>query len=414
MARLALQVGVSASASWLLAMIGFYLAVPFIDLPLFGLSLSAPLFALLVMEWALTPGREPLCSRWTTLAILYWAGSGASLAVAIWTGQLAAIGSSELLLLLRCGYWCLVLIVVAALVADSKKPERIAASLALGVAAVSLLRLVEAVALGAADGPRTHWLSANDYGMSFSTFMPFLLWQAVEEKGARRWLAMALFPLALAALALNGSRSSWAGALLGGLVFLALLLLSRGLGATRLLWPVAAGGLTLVLFAAVPRLGTGPANRWSSLSRLASDKPLQTRMVLVEKGLLLFESRPLFGVGLGRFAAEWAALDSSRTPWASAEEINSRSPHNAYIKVLAETGVAGTLPLIALLAALFLSGFPASIALARSGETWGLAVMASMAGMCLHLTALSGLTNTAPWFIFGLAAAVSERSRKRR
>jgi len=37
-----------------------------------------------------------------------------------------------------------------------------------------------------------------------------------------------------------------------------------------------------------------------------------------------------------------------------------------------------------------------------------------MAGMCLHLATLSGMTNTAPWFIFGLVAAVSERSRRRR
>jgi O-antigen ligase len=395
-------------------MIGFYLAVPVVDLALFGLSLSAPLFALLVMEWALHPTGKVLRSRWMILVILYWAGAASSLAVAVWTGRPAAIGSSELLLLVRCGYWCLVLIVVASMVSAIKAPERITACLALGVLAVSLLRLVEAFALGETDAAPTHWLSPNDYGMSFSTFTPFLLWQAVAERGARRWFAITLFPLVLAALALNGSRSSWAGALLGGLVFLALLLLSRPLGAVRLLWPVAAGGLALVLLAAVPSLGTALAQRWDTLSRLPSDKPFQTRLVLAEKGLRLFESRPLFGVGLGRFTAERADLDSSRTPWASAGEINSRSPHNAYVKVLAETGMAGTLPLVALLAVLIITGFPASIALARSGETWGLAVMASMAGMCLHLGTLSGLTNTAPWFIFGLAAAVTERSRGRR
>jgi O-antigen ligase len=395
-------------------MIGFYLAAPFVDLPLLGLSLSAPLFALLVIEWALTPGGQPLGSRWVTLAILCWSGAAASLAVGVWTGQLGTIGSSELILLVRWGYWCLVLVVVGSLVGNIQDPQRITASLALGVSAAALLRLAEAFALGVIDGARTHWLSPNDYGMSFSTFTPFLLWQAVAGRGAQRWLAIASVPLALAALALNGSRSSWAGALIGGLVFLTLLLLSGRLRATRLLWPVAAGGLALVLFAVVPSLGTGLANRWDTLARLENDKPFQTRLVLVEKGLLLFESRPLFGVGLGRFASERATLDSSRTPWAAADDINSRSPHNAYIKVLAETGVAGALPLIALLAALFGSGFPASIALARTGETWGLAVMASMAGMCLHLTTLSGLTNTAPWFIFGLAAAVTERSGRRR
>ena len=364
------------------------------------------------MEWALSPTGRPLRSRWVILVILYWGGAAASLAVAVWTGQLAAIGSSELLLLIRYGYWCLVLIVVASMVSAIIEPERIATSLVLGVLAVSLLRLVEAFALGETDSAQTRWLSPNDYGMSFSTFTPFLLWQAVAERGARRWFAIASVPLVLAALALNGSRSSWAGALLGGLVFLALLLLSRRLGAVRLLWPVAAGGLALALLAAVPSVGL--ANRWNTLSQLQSDKPFQTRLVLVEKGLLLFESRPLFGVGLGRFTAERADMDSSRTPWASVEQINSRSPHNAYVKVLAETGMAGTLPLVALLSILIITGIPASIALARSGETWGLAVMASMAGMCLHLGTLSGLTNTAPWFIFGLAAAVTERSRRRR
>lgn len=412
MARLTCRRGVSGSATWLLAMIGFYLAVPVADLPLVGLSLSAPLFALLVLEWALTPGVEPLGARWVLLAILCWAGAAGSLAVAVWTGQLGGIGSGEMLLLFRWGYWCLVLIVAGSLVAGTKDPQPILMSLALGVSAAALLRLVEA--LWETDLTRTHWLSPNDYGMSFSTFTPFLLWQAVAARGPRRWLASASLPLVLAALALNGSRSSWAGTAAGGFVLLALLLLSGRAGAVRRLWPAAAAGLALVLFAAVPSLGAGLAKRWSTLYRLESDKPFQTRLALVDKGVLLFQSRPLFGVGLGRFTAERAELDSSRTPWASSEQINSRSPHNAYIKVLAETGLAGTLPLLALLAVLFLRGFPASIALARAGETWGLAVMASMAGMCLHLAALSGLTNTAPWFIFGLAAAVSERSRRRR
>ena len=169
-----------------------------------------------------------------------------------------------------------------------------------------------------------------------------------------------------------------------------------------------------MLLTAVPGFGTSVHDRWGTLYRLQSDKPFQTRLALVEKGLRLFESRPFFGVGLGRFTAERVDLDSSRTPWASAEEINSRSPHNAYVKVLAETGLAGTLPLVAMLAVLIITGVPASMALARSGETWSLAVMASLAGMCLHLGTLSGLTNTAPWFIFGLAAAAIERSRARR
>jgi O-antigen ligase len=413
MARVTLRRDLSGSAAWLLAMIGFYLAVPFTDLPIFGLSLSAPVFALLVIEWVSTPQSSPLRVRWVMLALLCWAGAAASLAVAVWTGRIGEVGASELLLLIRWGYWCLVLIVVASMALRIRDPQRITTPLALGVTAAALLRLVEAYMLGVTEPARTHWLSPNDYGMSFSTFAPFLLWQAVAVRGAWRWFAIASIPLVLAALALNGSRASWASVLAGGLVFLTLLLISGHLRAMRLVWPAAAAGLALALLAAAPGLGAGLAKRWSTLSRLESDKPFQTRLALVDKGLLLFQSRPLFGVGLGRFTVERADLDSSRTPWASPEEMNDRSPHNAYIKVLAETGIAGAIPLAALLSLLLLCGIPASLALARAGETWGLAVMASLAGMCLHLVALSGLTNTAPWFIFGLAAAVIERRSRR-
>jgi O-antigen ligase len=414
MVRLAARPGVSTSAAWLLALIGFYAAVPVVDVPFFGLSLSAPLVAALTLEWGLAPGGQMLRSRWLVLPALFWAASGASLAVALWTGSLSEVGSSELVLLVRSGYWCLVLIVVASVAARIKNADKIAVSLAAGVCAAALLRLIEAFALGRLGLAQPRWLTPNDYGMSFSTFAPFLLWLAFCQTGRRRWAAMLSLPVLLAALALNGSRSSWAGVFLGSAVLLMLLFVSRRARVARLAWPVAAGSLAVLALALVPSFGNQLANRWSTLSRLKQDKPFQTRLALIDKGLSLFESQPVFGIGLGRFTIENAAVDSSRTPWATPEEINSRSPHNAYIKVLAETGLAGALALATLLATLFISGVPAAIALARSGETWGLAAIASITGMCLHLWTLAGLTNTSTWFIFGLVASITERSRRLR
>jgi hypothetical protein len=45
------------------------------------------------------------------------------------------------------------------------------------------------------------------------------------------------------------------------------------------------------------------------------------------------------------------------------------------------------------------------------GETWAIPVLAGFAAMCLHLGMLSGITNTATWFVFGLVAGVIERRR---
>lgn len=399
----------SRSAALLLLWVGLYQTAPFAKLPFFGLSLSAPLFALLALEWGLTEPSSPIHRRWVVLSLLYWGGCAASLFVGVWSGRLSGLAVDELLLLLRSGYWCAVFLIVASLVLRLHNPSRLAFWLAGGVSLTAGLRLLEFFVLGSGG---SQWLSANEYGMVFSTFTPFLAWAAIAQSSRGRWLAMAALSVVLLAVAVNGSRSSWASVFVGAAVLGVLFFVVKKHANIRLAWPIAAAGMAVLLLFAVPGWGQSLSQRWETLSNLDRDKPFQTRLLLIEKGRRLFEEHPAFGVGLGRFTKESPAMETSRTPWASAVEINRRSPHNAYFSVLAETGLAGTLPLAALLLTMFVYGVRASLVLARTRETWGLAAIASMAGLCLHLWTLSGLTNTAPWFVFGMVVAVTERARR--
>ncbi len=401
----------TATAAFVLPAIAVYQTMPAFELPLLGLSLSAPLFAWLFLEWSLTPGSDMRLTRWLALPLLYWSGCAASLGFGVWSGRDGVTGD-ELLLLVRTGYWCLVLVVVAALASRLERPDELVAWMAAGIAATAGLRLVEAATLGRHGAVPARWLTPNDYGMSFSTFSPFLLAAALRSGGPGVWAARAALPLLLAAVVVNGSRSSWAGVALGGVALFLLMASARRLRPKRVAWATAAAGAACAVLLLSPTWAQSASDRWQTLSRLDRDKPFQTRRLLLDKGVSLFAEQPLFGAGLGRFSKASVELPAHRAPWATEDELNQRSPHNAYIKVLAETGLAGTAPLTALLVALFASGSPAALALARQGQTWAIAAVASMTGLCLHLWTLSGLTNTAPWLIFGLVAAAAERVRR--
>jgi O-antigen ligase len=92
-----------------------------------------------------------------------------------------------------------------------------------------------------------------------------------------------------------------------------------------------------------------------------------------------------------------------------------KSAHNAYLSFLAEGGLVATLPLAVLLVILAVRGAWSAVVLNRRGEHWALGVYASFIGMSVHLWAMSGLTTTSSWFIYGLLVAticLASRLRK--
>ncbi len=398
----------------LFAAFAIYLTLPIIETPVFGLSLSAPIFALIAVEvWG---SRQALPDgRWLLLAGLFWAGCLVSITGNVLVGALVAVELDEALLLVRFAYWALVFVTTAAIVSRSTWAPSIPGWLAAGITGLAVLRLAEVYATGVWGGRSSGSLSQNDYGFAFSTFTPFLMWTALGSSRRRIWAIPAL-AVTLAAVAANGSRSSWLAIALAAAVLTVL-----ALAAGRLRAP-AVVGVALVAAMAAGALLLSPAEatrgveqRWSTFASLDADKPFQSRLRLALKGWELFRSSPLLGVGLGRFTKEDVSLRGDRgVAWASEESLNRRTPHNAYIKVLAETGLAGTVPLAALLLTLGLLGAPAALRLARQGQDWAIPAYAAMLALSLHLAALSGLTGTAPWFVYGLVAAAIDRDRRAR
>ncbi len=136
---------------------------------------------------------------------------------------------------------------------------------------------------------------------------------------------------------------------------------------------------------------------------------------MIQKGERLFRQNPLFGVGAGRFTRASVPLDIPKIlRYAPQSHFDVKSPHNSYMKLLSETGLVGTVPFAVLLLILAVGGLRATVRLARAGETWPIPMYAGFIGLSIHFWTLSGLTGTAPWFVYGLLAGVIEYARQRR
>jgi O-antigen ligase len=391
-----------------------YLAVPVLEVPLFGLSLSAPLFCFVALECLLRPTAWRPYRKWVCLAALFWMAHLLSLTANVLLGSLSEIGAGQALLLVRFAYWMLVFVVTTLLVHRSGLGPGLAKALAAGAIALGVLRLAEAAAFGHWGSGNPQFLSQNDYGLGFSSFTPFATWLTVESRGWKRLPVGALWLALLCAIVGNGSRSSWIAVAVG------LLLVSLLTGLARA--PRAfASSATLIVLAALPvaALWVAPPSlrdpvleRGATLGRLDRDKPFLARQLLIRKGIALFQQNPLFGVGAGGFTQTLAPLEIPRAlSYHSLEEFNRKTPHNSYVKVLAETGLFGAASLFVLLALLAWMGLPATVSRARRGETWAIPVFAGFLTMCLHFWTLSGLTGTAPWFVIGMLAGIIERHR---
>jgi O-antigen ligase len=332
-----------------------------------------------------------------------------SLTANVFLGEMTEISGEQARLLLRFAYWMLVFVTTALMIQGFDLGRSVAQALAAGVIGLGLLRLAEAVTFGHWGGGNPHWLSQNDYGLGFSAFTPFATWLALESRGSLKSLAVVGWLALLLAVIGNGSRSSWITVALGLLLVSGLLSLARGRNFPAR-WAV------VLLLSALPAAAlwfAPPAWRDPVMRRVATfesldrDKPFQARQLLNRKGILLFQQSPVFGVGAGEFTRTVVPVEiPSALSYRSPEEFHRKSPHNSYIKVLAETGLFGAGVLLALLGLLARRGLPAAVARARGGETWAIPVFAGFVATSLHFWTLSGLTGTAPWFLYGMLAAV--------
>jgi len=405
-----------AWSRWLFLCSAVYLVIPLFDVPYWGLSLSTPVLVVLVLDTALWRGSAMLRNNfgWLLLGMTIWLGQFLSLAGNVFGGSLQGAPMTSFVWLLKYAFWVSVFMLTSYLVAHEGLGARLIRVLAGAVIGLGVLRVGEGLLLGAIGNGQAVLLQQNSYGWAFSTFTPFALWLAFA--GPRRWRVVGVCGLVVlvAAIAVNASRASWIAVAVGvGLTMIGLLMWSPRDRTRVVVWSMMAISVVAVVWVIAPDSWRDPVeSRWQTFGNLERDKSYAVRALMIEKAWTMFERSPWFGSGVGSFRQQTAPLNLPPVlRHRAADSYQRRSAHNAYLGLLAESGLLGAVPMVVLLLTLGLGGAVCVRRQALLGETWAIPVLAGFAAMCLHLGMLSGITNTATWFVFGLVAGVIERRR---
>lgn len=392
-----------------------YTAFPVAQIPLINLSLSAPIFLLIVLE--IYSGNDDSWlvryKQWLALAVIFWL---AILLSAVDNGFLkdnAPFDLDDAKQLVRYAYWLLTFLVAMYLVAESPIGPRLVKILSLAVLATAIVRWGEAVIFGKIGAwIGVSFLTQNTYGILFSTYSPYLL-VALAQRSRGRDMAAAL--IVWGAVAINGSRSSWIAVTAGICLFALLYLRAFPAQFKRIVILILTLGCFVGLLALAPGLVQEKMQeRFDTFQKLDQDKSYGIRLLMMQKGWKLFWDNPLSGVGPGRFKEISADLDLPKLMrYGSQRHFNIKSAHNSYVALLAETGLAGALPYLFLFLVLLIEGYRAAISMARRGELWALGIYVSFVTMSIHLWALAGLSNTGTWVVYGMVAGIIVIHRRR-
>ena len=388
-----------------------YLVIPIYEVPLLGLSISAPLFFIITVPCLLKPPQPwfRTYSRWITLAVLFWVGIFISTIGNGILSQGTQINRDGIITLVRYVYWLIVFVITAYFASQEVVFQKLTKILGWAVLALALLRWFEGFAyskIGA--GTRTEFFTQNSYGSLFSIFSPYLLLMILQEKGWKRLLAIGGNFLLWSAALINGSRGSWVSIAMGILVSLTLLFISKprkfaGLFSAMMLVAI---GLFLIWNLA-PQISEPIQDRLDTFQSLEEDRSYEFRKIMVQKGLIIFKQNPLIGIGAGRFTKTSVDLELTGmfAGQGSAGYFTTQSAHNSYIVVLAEFGLVGSLPFGILLLSLSIGGLKSTFGFLRDEKLYYLPIFISLVQMSTHYWVVASLTNTGTWFVYGLCAA---------
>lgn len=392
---------------------------PFFDVPLLGLSISAVFLALVTLEVIFRLGYLDFRAqgRWLILGYMVVLGISVSVFANSVMGGLV-IDASMLLALIQAAYWVMVFLFTMAFVSHLKPDDLRALVLLMGVSIiiVGLIRLYEGIAFDRWGPGTSRIFTQNAYGILFSIFTPYAVVSPFLVRSRRIRIALVAGVIALiAGITINGSRSSWVAAASGITMLTSMFAVAQrkrvfslvGLAAVALI-------VSVLLLSVMPAAVLAPiSERFATLEQYEEDKSYATRVLMQQKSQLIFEENPLFGVGRNQFRDAYVDLDFSGMPFTvdRLDQFNSISSHNSYAQLLGETGLSGVVPYGLLLITLVLAGFRSALMLGRRGEVWALAVFASLIAMSIHMWAIDNLKTTAPWFIYGMVAAMIQCSK---
>lgn len=388
-----------------------YLVLPLVEIPLLGLSLSAPIMLLIAVPCFFKPPKPwfKTYQVWILMAILIWLGIFISTAV---NGILSLgldISAGGFASLLQYMYWMIVFVLTVYFASQRQTLKKISELLGWSIFALALFRLGEAlITEDFIFHGSTQLLPANAYGMLFSMFSPFLYLMIFQKKGLERFLAFLGSLVMLGAVILNGSRGSWVSIAIGMGSSLIILFISKPRKFSGLVIAlVLIVGFLVLLGNVLPQITSEVEQRFSTLTNLEEDKSALIRVLMVQKGLRLFQEDPLFGVGAGRFTQEKIALDLPQgLSYMSQSKFDTKSAHNSYIQFLAEFGLVGVIPFGLLLLILMINGTRTAFWGLKKGEMAAFVIMVSLIQMSVHMWVITAITNTSTWFIYGLVGAM--------
>ena len=408
----------SRSTQFLFLIFVAYTACPIIAIPGLDLSLSALILLFIAIEIFLggSPGWVQRYSSWITLAGFFWLGILLSLVGNIFLGEGAAINLDNWKYVLQYAYWMVAFVTTIYVVSTARLGPRVVKAMTWAILVTALCRWGEALFFGKVGAwveKGLFTMTQNSYAFLFSTYAPCLLVLFISRE-ERRWPAVMAALLLWGAVVINGSRASWIAVSLGICLFMGLYAVAQPVRMYRLLplimLPVMLGGLLML----APQVYTEKVvERYDTFQNLDQDKSYNIRKLMIQKGWRMFLDSPLFGAGAGSFTKNMVKLDLDKgMRYGSQNHFNKISSHNSYIALLAETGLAGCLPFGILLLLLVVKGCKAAIILSRQEEPWALGIYVGFLMMSLHLWAMSGLTGTGPWVMYGLTAALISTARK--
>jgi len=398
-----------------LALFSIYLAIPLYDVPLFGLSISAPIF--LFIAWQIYISNKASWVRayrgWFLLAFFIWLGIAISaLANGVRSGG-TDISAATYTALARFAYWLLVFVSITYLSSLPGMLERISTWLGWSVIGLGLLRLSEyffgGVLIGSGLSPQ--FFSQNFYGIQFSVFTPFAYLLVFKANGWKKAIAVLGVLVLAGAVAVNGSRGSWVAIASGMLVLLGFTFFRKpgyAFGMLILLGMLAFAGYRV--YSADPSRYQPVLNRFTTLQKVEEDKSYATRLWLNAKSAALFQNSPIIGVGTGNYTLAYVEIPLPAViSYHNYGRMNQITSHNSYLSFFAENGLFGGIPYGILIGSLFVIGFRSSWGGLARNDILPIFVFIAFLQLSIHFWVMSGLTGTVTWFLYGLVGGLAKR-----
>ncbi len=374
-------------------LVAFAFGVPIDQVPMFGLTSTAPLFgAVLVIAVAwhiVSTGRLRPAPTTLLLLTVFTAWGGASL---LWAHDLAPARDRLMTYLqLTLSAWLLWQIV-----RDERDVRAVLSGYVAGCCVVigeawhsflAGVTYLEQLDQGAQWVDEQRYAAVgfdpNDMGVTLAIGIPIAAFLALNAKGGMRFLWFAYLPLALSAVVLSGSRG-------GGI--------TAALACCCVLWWIGRRNMT-ALAAALALIVVGGVTAWAfnpaSWERILSARQqfgggtLGERIPIWRAGIDVLAHHPLTGVGVGSFAE--AVIPGLGYAMVA---------HNTYISVAVEGGAIGAL--------LFFGAFASIVYQVRRSDLMHRSLARTLVLVWLvGVSSLSWEYRKTTWFLLLLGAALA-------